>query len=156
MRLLAVAAALVPLLSACATSSQVQAAYDHNYGVAPERSIWHGGVKSWFDGNLKDPESARYKVGCLVKGYVKNAALSGRPGMEFVGWLARVDVNAKNSYGGYNGFKPYIAAVEPGGSVRIMYEPLSEIGFDHPRIHVVESKPCATPTGQIEAPRQGA
>ena len=55
---------------------------------------------------LKDFPSARFKHEGHMKAYA-NAPLSSGGRVEFVGYAVKVLVNAKNSYGGYNGFKPY-------------------------------------------------
>ena len=58
-------------------------------------------IKNLFDDYLKDPESARYKFGTPVKAY--SEALND----SWKGWAVPVSINAKNSYGGYGGYKTY-------------------------------------------------
>jgi len=62
---------------------------------------------------LKDPESARYRFGTPKKAYV-NEGLAYGGGVAWYGWLVDVAVNAKNSFGGYTGAKPYVALFKNG------------------------------------------
>ncbi|WP_329697838.1 hypothetical protein [Pseudomonas sp.] len=54
---------------------------------------------------LKDPDSAKYGFGSVYQGYMVGSVFEGRK-LE-AGYLLDVTVNAKNSYGGYTGAKPY-------------------------------------------------
>ncbi len=53
--------------------------------------------------DLKDPDSAKYIVSNMYPGYMKSSFL--KDGKVHYGYLLDVDVNAKNSYGGYTGYK---------------------------------------------------
>ena len=58
-------------------------------------------IKNIIGAKLKDPFSAQYKFGNPRKGYRKG-------GLTFdiaYGWIVPVQVNAKNSFGGYVGFE---------------------------------------------------
>lgn len=133
------------LLSACATSQQVQHVESMDFGSPPPDSVWQASVKNYFDSVLKDPDSAQYRMGCPVQGYIKNAVFAGRPGMEFVGHLARVEVNARNSFGGYTGYKNYIVPLGRNGEVYYVIESLSRGAWDHPRLHLVNVRDCEEP-----------
>jgi len=63
--------------------------------------------------SLKDPESARYKIEPPYRAYANQ---SPRDGGVFLWHGYRVDfyINAKNSFGGYTGFKPYFAMFRDG------------------------------------------
>lgn len=61
---------------------------------------------------LKDPESARYKYSIPEKGCVRSAPLQGSK--LYFGWLVNVEVNAKNSYGGYTGYELYQTLFQDG------------------------------------------
>ncbi|MEG3116853.1 copper resistance protein NlpE N-terminal domain-containing protein [Salinicola sp. 4072] len=65
--------------------------------------------------NLKDPESAQFRDMEINRGQS-----DGKKQLYTCG-----EMNAKNSYGGYNGFKPFIAI--PGGQVLISDEDLPEL-----------------------------
>lgn len=142
---IAVAAAVAMLLAGCATQQQEQEARTLDIGPPPAVEVWQASVRAAFLENLKDPESGRFRMGCLVRGYMKNALLAGRSGMEYQGWMARVEVNAKNSFGGYTGFKPYIVFVRADGSMSSYMEPLSRGGWDHPRLYLVDRPSCEVP-----------
>jgi hypothetical protein len=68
---------------------------------------WQDQAKAFVLENLKDPESARFKFNDVPprQSWVREAPLFGRRFAS--GWLVSFEVNAKNSYGGYVGFKPY-------------------------------------------------
>lgn len=70
--------------------------------------------------HLKDPNSAQYRYsGVAVKGYMNDGlAHGGKVG--FTGWMVPFEVNAKNSYGGYTGYEPYIAFYETGRSIQFI------------------------------------
>ena len=100
-----IGALAVALLAGCAampTPEQIQSA---DYGHVVSQSAAEDAVKSFFSVYLKDPESARYDFGPVYKGYMYGSVLEGRKLKP--GYLLEVTVNAKNSYGGYVGAKPY-------------------------------------------------
>lgn len=62
---------------------------------------------------LKDPMSAQFiRATPCIKGYMKQSYFKG--GKINFGYLQRGQVNAKNSYGGYVGFRPYNAIIKNG------------------------------------------
>lgn len=63
-------------------------------------------AKEFFADYLKDPYSAQYQWGTIEKGWIREAPISG--GNLIFGYILRVNVNAKNSYGAYIGYKPYV------------------------------------------------
>lgn len=63
-------------------------------------------IKNYFNENLKDPESARYKFQQPRHFWYRDSPILG--GKEYIGYAIFAEVNAKNSFGGYNGFEPYI------------------------------------------------
>lgn len=72
-------------------------------------------VKKTFEMVLKDPDSAKYKIGDPVKGYIDNGWIN--EGVDWYGWWIPIYINSKNSYGGYTGFKQYaLYYVEENGS----------------------------------------
>ena len=60
-------------------------------------------VNQWLKSNLKDPESAKIEWGVVQKGWIREAIISGSQ-LKF-GYLLKANVNAKNSFGGYTGYK---------------------------------------------------
>ena len=63
-------------------------------------------MKAWLEATLKDPESARYRnFSEPVKDCIRQSVFEG--GQLIFGWSMSVEMNAKNSYGGYNGYETY-------------------------------------------------
>lgn len=72
--------------------------------VGPYPADYQFTVQSYFEQVLKDPDSAQYQwPGKPFKGY---ARVNLGKDMLF-GWVVPVIVNAKNSYGGYTGWKDH-------------------------------------------------
>lgn len=91
-------------LTGCASGFQ-RPTQNTYYGNPPQ--AYEQTIKSSFEQTLKDPESARYRIGKPVKAY-RNTGLFYGGNISWSGYLVDVQVNAKNSFGGYVGFKPYI------------------------------------------------
>jgi hypothetical protein len=79
-------------------------------------------AREWLQANLKDPDSARYGAFRQpVGGVLALPNLNSRGGQDFehygsmryVGWFMCGEVNAKNSYGGYTGFEPFMVWFDP-------------------------------------------
>ena len=66
-------------------------------------------IKNYFIRALKDPDSAKYIFYKPVRAYSAST--------KTVFWMVRVDVNAKNSYGGYTGYKPFLFARKTDGGI---------------------------------------
>jgi hypothetical protein len=77
---------------------------DASFGEKPPSPSMYE-VKKIFSTKLKDPSSAKYKIGNPVKGYIDNGWVV--PGVDWYGWWVPVYVNSKNGFGGYSGFKKY-------------------------------------------------
>ena len=108
----ATAALAAVVLSACASA----------FSPLPEGSIFppppanaDAMVKVHFESILKDPDSARYKVSPPYKAFANYSLVEGG-GLRWKGYAVDVQVNAKNSYGGYTGFKPYIVLINENGN----------------------------------------
>jgi len=76
-----------------------------DFGPPPQN--YEQAIKDYFEVILKDPESARHRFGTPQKAYA-NEGLAYGGDVSWYGWLVDVDVNAKNSFGGYTGGKPYM------------------------------------------------
>jgi hypothetical protein len=101
-------AALLMLCSCVGSPPTIDEFAKANYGDKPNKKIYESKVKDWFEGCLKDPESAKYKFDKPKKGwYGKTLSNLAGPRKIDYGWIVLVQVNAKNSYGGYTGYKPY-------------------------------------------------
>lgn len=78
---------------------------DYNFGSPPtdvERK-----VREYFQYILKDPSSANFIVGTPYKAYQNEGLITGG-GIQWAGYAVDVSINARNSYGGYTGYKPYL------------------------------------------------
>lgn len=96
---------LLGFLSGCASQPTPEQIQNANYGASVYQADAEKAVKTFFGMYLKDPESARYSFGTVYRGYVVGSVFEGRK-VEG-GFLLDVTVNAKNSFGGYVGPKPY-------------------------------------------------
>ena len=101
---------LIPVLLgaalACSTPTVTPEERDNLCGPAPSQDQALAAVESWRQGcGLKDPASAQIQgVQVQGQGYFKNGLLYG--GKVTNGWVISFRENAKNSYGGYVGFRP--------------------------------------------------
>jgi len=71
-------------------------------------------IKAYFNRVLKDPESARYTFEPPFKAYSQDGSLSSTKGGVSYGYAVGVQVNAKNSYGGYTGNQLYVIMFSNG------------------------------------------
>jgi hypothetical protein len=114
-RAVAVSFALL-LLAGCAygpTPEQLQAA---NYGTEPDQEFVEQEAKDMFEGYLKDPESARYQFAPVYRGWIFTDRFEGSK--LYTGYVLDVNVNAKNSYGGYTGYSLYRLVFQNGRIIR--------------------------------------
>lgn len=99
------AAAAALLVSGCAiTPPEIPENID--YGRYPTN--YEQRIANYMQGRLKDPESARYKFQEPVTAYVSKGPFGGG-GVKAAGWKVNFELNAKNGFGGYVGYKPYFA-----------------------------------------------
>jgi uncharacterized protein YceK len=114
---IAIAACLVLVGCSSVPVEQVQAeAAKIGYGE-PLPSNWQDMVKNYIAASLKDPMSAVYQFGEPAQGMIQKAPIRGG-GLDVTGYLVSVLVNAKNSYGGYTGFKEYQFLIRDGKIIR--------------------------------------
>lgn len=111
MQKLLISASLGLMLSACQTTAFETPVADFDYGEPPEYSETE--LKDVVGGILKDEESARYRFGEMQKAYCNTGVLSGGK-VVWSGWVLPLQVNARNSYGGYNGYTSYYARYDDG------------------------------------------
>lgn len=116
MRTLAVALA-VAALSACAsapTKEQVQAA-DYGDPMSPEQCTEL--IEAALSYGLKDPGSAQFRhPRPCAKGWMSSVPLLGFKAI--FGYEQSGQINGKNSFGAYVGFRDYVALVRNGRVVR--------------------------------------
>jgi hypothetical protein len=120
--------AIALLVTACASAFQ-RPEPTADYGSPPQG--YEEAIKARFEQVLKDPESARYRFGRPVKAYT-NEGLAYGGKVSWVGYLVDVQVNAKNSFGGYVGFKPYMVFFAGDRVVRHI------VGTEHILVHRME------------------
>jgi hypothetical protein len=98
------ALATLVLISSCATAPTVQEQGAADYGEQPTH--YEEAIHAYFDSTLKDPSSVQYRnITAPSKGYIRGPLIAG--GHVTYGWTVSAAVNAKNSYGGYVGFRTY-------------------------------------------------
>ena len=97
-------------LAFCSCVSYVAPAPGSDYGAPPTKAI-RKPIARYFGEVLKDPGAAKYRFGTPRKAY---AHRSGVPEVAFQGWGIPVEVNARNTFGGYGGFEMFFALVRDG------------------------------------------
>ncbi|MGC1034166.1 hypothetical protein [Pantoea agglomerans] len=100
-----------------------------SYGVLP--NDYQQQIKKYMTSILIDPESARYTFEPPFKAYSQDGSLSSTAGGVVYGYAAGVQVNAKNSYGGYTGNQLYVFMFSNG----VMYD--TTMNFKYGRVHRV-------------------
>lgn len=111
------------ILSACAinpTDRQATAEQLASIGEEPTQEMVQERVKRWGEDTLKDFESARWRFnGKPFKFQISKGWAQSGQGAMGVGWASEFEVNAKNSYGGYTGYKCYVILFVSNGKTRI-------------------------------------
>ncbi|MCO7526356.1 hypothetical protein NJH54_17830 [Pseudomonas asiatica] len=111
-------AAALSLLAGCASGPTPQEIANADYGTPIAQGQAEERIKQYFNGVLKDPYSAQYQFSQVQQGYVVGSAFEGRN--LYAGYIISVDVNAKNSFGGYTGSKGYQFLFQNGALVKGM------------------------------------
>jgi hypothetical protein len=92
-------------LTACARMPTQQELAGLNYGPPVAQADAEAKARDYLATHLKDPYSAVYTWQPVDSGWVKAPPLLG--GGIDAGWVLKGTVNAKNSFGGYVGARPY-------------------------------------------------
>jgi len=100
--------ALIACINAGCVSSQTIASADYGQCPANIEEL----TKKFIAYHLKDPDSAMWRNTTVRKGWVKDGLVMG--GRSHFGWICGIDVNARNSFGGYTGFERYYIFFEYG------------------------------------------
>ena len=99
-----------------------------DYGILMSQENAQITAQAFLDKHLKDPRSAQYEWGESYKAWLRRGIIHG--GGKIFGYRLDVDVNAKNSYGGYTGFKKYVFMFY-NGAIKVVYaEQTGEIYYD--------------------------
>ena len=116
------------LFAGCATSP-IQSLPVGDCGPVPKNADVI--ARAYILSSLKDPDSAQFRNGVLRKGWVRDGLLYG--GAYRFGWIYSVDLNAKNSYGGYAGYEEQHIFIHNGSrsdvTAKFKYEALQMAGF---------------------------
>ncbi len=83
-----------------------------DYGTPITQQAAQDKAQSWLKGVLKDPSSAQYDWGTVQSGWARKAPIEG--GKLIWGYRLEAKINARNSFGGYNGYKPYVFMFKNG------------------------------------------
>lgn len=104
------------LLGACASGPTQQQLASADYGRDIPASECAKIAEQVISNGLKDPSSAQFRHSPCFKGYWGSVPIMGM-GVAF-GWVQKGEVNGKNSFGGYVGFRPYSALIKNGQVLR--------------------------------------
>lgn len=104
------------LLSACASGPSKGQLKNADFGrnMTPDECV--SIAENTISNTLKDPNSAQFRNQQCFKGYWSSAPIIGMS-VAF-GWVQKGEVNSKNSFGGYVGFRPYQVLIRNGQVVR--------------------------------------
>lgn len=130
------ATGLAPLF-VCAGCSFQTPKSDADYGQPPMK--YEAAVREYFKFRLEDAESARYEFGPLWIAYGNNGVVYGGT-IGWTGHLLDISVDAKNSWGAYTGYEPYMVLFN-GEAISDVIEG-SEAATLH-RVHRVTSRSVA-------------
>jgi len=95
------------ILTGCAATPTQEEIANAYYGEQPTQVFQEMIIKTFMASILKDPDSAKYQFGESYKGYITYYPDTVFPSKTEYGWVIRVSVNAKNSFGGYTGYQLY-------------------------------------------------
>lgn len=104
MRILLTHLIIVALLFGCTAAVTKQQIDSARYSSQPSEKSAESNIRAYFSAALKDPDSLRLECQTVKKGWARQY----RDKDADFGWIKSCMVNAKNSFGGYTGAKPYI------------------------------------------------
>lgn len=117
-------------LCACATTPGAKALETANYGSAPGASL-ASRIREAFRPLLLDPDQAEFRARDPEQGW-------GHDQKGFVyGWVVFTDVNAKNQFGAFTGWRSY-KVLTVDGEVHSIYEPDGVDLFGQPKFRKVK------------------
>ena len=104
------------LLSGCASGPTQEQLLSADYGRDMTAEECISIAEQVIANSLKDPSSAQYRHAPCSKGNWSSVPILGMS-VAF-GWMQLGEVNGKNSYGGYVGFRLYQVLIKDGMAVR--------------------------------------
>ena len=108
--------ALLPLIAACASGPTPEQLATADYGSEMLPAECTAVAEKVVSDSLKDPSSAQFRSSPCFKGYWRSIPVLG---MDIAyGWIQQGEINGKNAYGGYVGFRPYKALIKNGKVTR--------------------------------------
>lgn len=118
------------VLAACSTVPGERALREADYGRQPD-GAYREAIRAAFADLLLDPGSARFEYGSPERGWG-----SDENGFVF-GWVVWTQINSKNQFGAYTGWKTY-KVLTVDGRVHSIYEPQADDAFGNPRFRRLE------------------
>ena len=94
-------------------SAQEVASADYG-GPAPSRQQVQSQVAAVVKSKLKDPESGKVQIGDIRRGWLSVPDKPGTSAQLMYGWFVDVQINARNSFGGYTGFQTWLFMFRDG------------------------------------------
>lgn len=91
-----------------------------DYGRQISQSEAESTAQAWLKTTLKDPSSAEIDWGSVGPGWARDGALTG--GALTFGYKLDAQINARNSFGGRTGYKPYVFMFRNGSLVGVWGE----------------------------------
>jgi hypothetical protein len=109
---LAIGITVVFFLASCASGPTQEQLASANHGRDMSSEECRLITESFISNTLKDPSSAQFRHSNCSKGYWGSVPIKGMK-VAF-GWIQKGEVNGKNSFGGYVGFRSYQVLIKDG------------------------------------------
>jgi len=87
-----------------------------NYGRDMRLTDCAAAADEWIASQMRDPSSVQFRRTSCDKGYWGSNPIAGTP--KAYGWLYAGEVNAKNAFGGYVGFRSFKVLLLDGKIIR--------------------------------------
>lgn len=104
------------LLTGCAQGPTQSELANANYGSEISQEDCERIAQETISARLKDSESAKFRFKTCDKGWMPSAPMFGMP-VQY-GYMQVGEVNGKNSFGGYVGFKEFYVLIRSGSPIR--------------------------------------
>ena len=114
-------------IAAQANAQKLQASSKPSDWGEPPPADYKQRVTAFLRERLKDPESAQYDWKEPLRGVIQKGFAS--PNV-MRAWLTPVNINAKNSFGGYTGFEPFSFAWKDGRMIAYFRQEITPDGLN--------------------------